>query len=310
MCRILALSLLTICMGILVMPVRAFALNIEPITVGDEDLQARFLIDNDDSGKAALYLRMANGWHTYWIVPGDVGLPPRFSWDNQNNIQDIHVFYPPPKRFDEMGFTTFGYTHEVLFPIQFVQEKKDTQSTAELSLNTMICKDICIPKTLKINFDTNETVSLENGDKALLALAHQNILRNNPYNITLQNVQIFSDHLAAVVTPSVDARDKDKEEMDIFAIIYDTDDMMQTEPENGLPLTGKVEKTSDPKTGNIIFNVPKNPDISDLNLYTYGKIVRVLVSYRDSGTVQDIQIPNPTDQNTKTTGQKLRKHVE
>jgi DsbC/DsbD-like thiol-disulfide interchange protein len=303
--------LFLICLGIMfVSPFAVSATMIEPQWTGDHDLRARFLIDEKDPAKAALYMKMASGWHTYWVVPGEAGLPPRFSWTDKKNIKKIDVFYPVPQRFNEHGFTTFGYADEVIVPLQIKPDEAHKDTTARLTLEAMVCKDICIPKTLDITFDARQTIFLENGDQDLLARAYETLPRKNVPDLALQNVLLSDRHLTARVTPPKNAHVRDIEGMDAFVVIYDTPDDAQKAPQDGIVLTGPIQKSVNHDNGDITFIVPRNADMSDLNLYTQGKIVRIVIKYRDYGLVQDIYTPAQSKGYKETAGQKLRKRVK
>ena len=39
---------------------------------------------------------LAEGWKTYWRMPGDAGVPPLFDWAGSTNVATIKVLYPGP----------------------------------------------------------------------------------------------------------------------------------------------------------------------------------------------------------------------
>lgn len=108
----------------------------------DGDVQARLIAGAN--GEAALEITMTPGWHTYWKVPGDSGLPPRFDWSESKNVQDVHVHFPAPERKKEYMFYTFGYTDQVTFPLDVQFEDPEKESVLSLKAQILICKDICI----------------------------------------------------------------------------------------------------------------------------------------------------------------------
>src|SRR5262245_42839364 len=50
---------------------------------------------------AGVEIVLAEGWKTYWRMPGDAGVPPQFNWDGSTNTAAIDVFYPAPIRLLE-----------------------------------------------------------------------------------------------------------------------------------------------------------------------------------------------------------------
>ena len=38
---------------------------------------------------AALHLTLTPGWHTYWRIPGEAGIAPRFDWGRSQNVASV-----------------------------------------------------------------------------------------------------------------------------------------------------------------------------------------------------------------------------
>lgn len=104
-----------------------------------------------DSFEGGLELRLAEGWHAYWRMPGDSGLPPRLNWDGSGNVKSITVEWPVPTRFETLDLYGFGYTDHVLWP--FTVEVKDPAKDAVLNLEAdiMVCEDICVPQKVSLS---------------------------------------------------------------------------------------------------------------------------------------------------------------
>ena len=101
--------------------------------------------------EAALVIEMADGWHTYWKHPGDTGLAPKFNWDASDNVQDVAISWPLPKRKEEAGlFRVFGYSGAVTFPLDVKLTQPGEEATLDLDLQIMVCKDICIPEQVSL----------------------------------------------------------------------------------------------------------------------------------------------------------------
>ncbi|PKQ06611.1 MAG: hypothetical protein CVT72_05995, partial [Alphaproteobacteria bacterium HGW-Alphaproteobacteria-11] len=58
---------------------------------------------------AGIDMRLAPGWKTYWKNPGDSGIAPSFDWSASENVADIDLGWPAPRRFDDPGDVTYGY---------------------------------------------------------------------------------------------------------------------------------------------------------------------------------------------------------
>lgn len=92
-----------------------------------------------------LQIRLEEGWKTYWRHPGESGVPPRFSWEDSENIGAVQVQWPTPERFRAFGLNSIGYSHEVVLPLHVRVADPDAPLKVSLQLDYMICKDICVP---------------------------------------------------------------------------------------------------------------------------------------------------------------------
>lgn len=100
---------------------------------------------------AGIELRIADGWKTYWRMPGDAGgIPPHFDWTGSVNVKTLKVLYPAPSRHRDAAGSTIGYKGAVVFPVEI--EPLDATKPVELRLAAEygICRDICIPAEAKL----------------------------------------------------------------------------------------------------------------------------------------------------------------
>ncbi|MDB2682828.1 protein-disulfide reductase DsbD family protein [Alphaproteobacteria bacterium] len=102
-----------------------------------------------DLHKASMNIELDEGWHTYAMNPGEVGLPPRFEWlENSKNVGSVSINYPKHEEFEEFGFKVNGYKNEATFPIYIHPKDESLPVTFDLTAYIMICNEICIPETL------------------------------------------------------------------------------------------------------------------------------------------------------------------
>jgi DsbC/DsbD-like thiol-disulfide interchange protein len=94
---------------------------------------------------AGLEMDLADGWKTYWRMPGDSGVPPSFDWAGSANLAAAKVLYPAPARMPEAGGVAIGYKGAVLLPIEVTPTEPNKPVTLKLSLEFGLCRDICIP---------------------------------------------------------------------------------------------------------------------------------------------------------------------
>ncbi len=117
------------------------------------------------------------GWHTYWINPGDAGLPIKVQFLNNNKDLNLSLIeWPRPKRFIENGEQwAFGY--ENAYSLFFKFKKNLIEKPIEFKAQWLICKHICVPgkidgqlkisqsgsvttsSNLQLNVDSNELES-------------------------------------------------------------------------------------------------------------------------------------------------------
>ena len=95
---------------------------------------------------AAVVMRLAPGWKTYWRVPGEGGLPPRFDFSGSENVKEVKVLWPAPKRYSSpVTGETIGYKHEVVFPLLVRPEDAKRPVTLRLKMDYGICGEMCMP---------------------------------------------------------------------------------------------------------------------------------------------------------------------
>ncbi len=108
-------------------------------------------IQKDGTRMAALELRLAPGWKTYWRSPGDAGIPPQFAWRGTRNIDAVKVHWPAPFVFWQSGMRSVGYKDRVVLPLSVVPTDagRDVRLAGRVDLG--ICSDICVPASIDID---------------------------------------------------------------------------------------------------------------------------------------------------------------
>jgi DsbC/DsbD-like thiol-disulfide interchange protein len=99
----------------------------------------------DGSRMAALEIRLAPGWHTYWRVPGNSGIPPSFDWGESENLADIAIEWPRPELFDGPTGPSIGYADRLVLPVLLTPADPALPIGVALDLFFGVCADICIP---------------------------------------------------------------------------------------------------------------------------------------------------------------------
>ncbi len=107
--------------------------------------------DADGRHYAALSIRLAPGWKTYWRTPGASGIPPVFDWAASENVEDVTVAFPVPKVFEQNGMTSIGYADQVVFPLAVRPSDRDEDIALRGQLLIGVCEEICVPLELEIS---------------------------------------------------------------------------------------------------------------------------------------------------------------
>lgn len=256
-----------------------FLLNITNVYASSSEwvqsgaLKARLITATDSIDKnydfdAAIELKLDSGWHTYWKVSGDAGLPPRFDWASSKNVKAVDISWPTPKRFKEAEFTTFGYSGNVVFPIKINLTAPEIETILTTKAQILICNDVCIPQQIELAL----TLPSGNGNRSdeykIIETAREKIptLRNKP-NLKIDTIVAGPD---ALVVKAYDRHEF--ENIDVFA----------TSDKIALTTPIEIEKSKDDDREALI-RIPAPADISNLSAFLKGqKMDVVLVSGSDA----------------------------
>lgn len=117
---------------------------------------------------AALHLRLAPGWKTYWRAPGEAGIPASFDLSGSRNIGNMVGHWPTPQVFDLGGMQSFGYHDALVLPLEFTPQG-DGPMALVAEINLGVCKDICVPVTFNLTADLAAGPAGTAKDPAILA---------------------------------------------------------------------------------------------------------------------------------------------
>lgn len=98
--------------------------------------------------RVALRLVHDEHWHTYWINPGDSGLPTRLTWTLPAGAEAGPIRWPVPERQPVGPLVNFGYSGTLLLP-QEIRLPSDLQPgrrfEASVLARWLVCREECIP---------------------------------------------------------------------------------------------------------------------------------------------------------------------
>lgn len=149
-----ALTALSLCLSS-ALPLAAQSILENPATA--EILQG--WVQPDGTRMAAIHIKLAPGWKTYWRSPGEAGIPPQFDWSGSNNLRGVGITWPAPKLYPQNGMTTIGYKDALILPLSISPRKGNKPVKLRATLDIGVCSDICVPYTLKLRATLNSTTT-------------------------------------------------------------------------------------------------------------------------------------------------------
>jgi thiol:disulfide interchange protein DsbD len=109
----------------------------------------RSAVSVGDTIRVGVNLQIEPGWHIYWKVSGDAGLPTEIDWNLPTGFKVGVDKWPLPKKFTEQeSLVVYGYDDEVIIIRDVIADAPDTEASAfdiELVVNWLVCKEVCIP---------------------------------------------------------------------------------------------------------------------------------------------------------------------
>lgn len=101
--------------------------------------------------RAGLALDLPEGWHTYWISPGDAGIPPVIEAAGSDNLADLAVAYPLPKRHDDGVSISLVYEGRLVLPLRVRAADAGKPVHLHLSVAIGLCRDVCLPVNAELD---------------------------------------------------------------------------------------------------------------------------------------------------------------
>lgn len=98
-----------------------------------------------------LQLAHAPEWHTYWMNPGDSGLPTSLQWTLPAGVVAGDIAWPVPKKIPIGHLANYGYEGTVLLPVPLTIGPDFKPSIAgdlpvKLKVTWLVCRQECIPE--------------------------------------------------------------------------------------------------------------------------------------------------------------------
>jgi DsbC/DsbD-like thiol-disulfide interchange protein len=104
----------------------------------------------DGSRIAGVEISLEPGWHTYWRVPGEAGVPPRFDWSASRNLASVAYEWPRPQVIETYGMQSYVYEGGVVLPVRLTPADPSAPMEVTLDLTFGVCKDICMTEEARL----------------------------------------------------------------------------------------------------------------------------------------------------------------
>jgi thiol:disulfide interchange protein DsbD len=122
--------------------------------VSTEQVKAELLVHAPDGLRpgvqAWLGLKLVHkkGWHTYWLNPGDSGLPTQLQWSLPAGLKAGEIAWPVPHRLPVGPLMNHGYEGTLLLPVPVTVEQTlpEQALTIGLQADWLVCENVCIPE--------------------------------------------------------------------------------------------------------------------------------------------------------------------
>jgi DsbC/DsbD-like thiol-disulfide interchange protein/cytochrome c biogenesis protein CcdA len=134
--------------------------------------------------RAALRLRLAPGWHTYWKNPGDAGVAPQLALAVNPPGMVGDIAWPAPARQPEGPVMTYGYSGEVVLPVTVVAATND-RLKLKAQAQWLVCSNICVPEEGTFKLSLPIGTPAPSAEAALFAAADSRAPRPSPWRTAL-----------------------------------------------------------------------------------------------------------------------------
>ena len=100
-----------------------------------------------------LELTMDDGWHTYWINPGEAGIATSVEWTLPKGVSAGPIQWPTPDKFTALGSTGYGYHGKtiLLVPLTITSDAAPGQATISGKVSWLECKVLCVPRDQSVS---------------------------------------------------------------------------------------------------------------------------------------------------------------
>ena len=222
-------------------------INAMPQYTGHAEVSLIKTDNYEDQNKIHLGIRMDmdEGWHTYWLNPGDSGGAIEVEWNISNGNSISQVMYPAPHKIPYPPLMTFGYEDFVIFPLELFVNDVNDDINIDATIKFLICSDVCIPENATITTSLGKIKTDKELNKWINKVPKinlPNIVRHNNENIEIRFS--FNEKIADIYFyPN---------QKDVF--IYNSDQDLQREDNNWVLTVPLIDSAPDSIEGVLVIN--------------------------------------------------------
>jgi DsbC/DsbD-like thiol-disulfide interchange protein len=134
-----------------------------------------------------LYFQLEEGWHIYWVNPGDSGEPPRVTWQLPAGLTPGAMEWPTPRRLGTSGIVDFGYANAVMLvvPMHASASLAAQPTRFGAGVNVLVCREMCIPGKAQLSLTLpvkSEPPAPDTRTRELFAATRRSLPRLAPTN--------------------------------------------------------------------------------------------------------------------------------
>ncbi|GGE14302.1 hypothetical protein GCM10011390_36830 [Aureimonas endophytica] len=122
----------------------------------------------DGHRRAVLLVDLQPGWKTYWLDPGDAGIPPKLEPGGGDAAGTVAARFPAPRRFDEGGLQSIGYLAPFAVALDIAAPSGGEAPALKVTLG--LCRDICVPVAAELKAEPPDAAGPARIDAAFAAL--------------------------------------------------------------------------------------------------------------------------------------------
>jgi DsbC/DsbD-like thiol-disulfide interchange protein len=139
---------------------------------------------------AGVMIDLAEGWKTYWRMPGEAGIAPHFDWSGSRNVAGVELRWPAPGRYHDASGETIGYVNRVVFPVKVRPEDPSRPVELDLRLSYAVCKDLCVPAQVELRKVLSQTPAMSSAGAALIRQFDAQVPQREAAGVTIESARL------------------------------------------------------------------------------------------------------------------------